>query len=76
MAELGIDTHLACFVRLALPAHIHALWRCVAHTVRLALSERPIRLSNAGGGVSWLHVRVEPVPNYYAYRTYAQDRPD
>ena len=63
--------HLARFVRGAPKAQIHHLWQCVAKTVKANLSERPLWLSTAGGGVSWLHVRIEAVPKYYSYRPYA-----
>lgn len=63
--------HLRAFVRGAPPGQVHALWRLVAHTARRALSDRRLWVSTAGGGVSWLHVRLEGVPKYYAYRPYA-----
>jgi len=40
------------------------------------LSSRPVWLSTAGGGVSWLHVRLDDRPKYYhhaAYRVIAGD---
>lgn len=46
------------------------LWRCVAETMLRRLSGRPLWLSTAGAGVAWLHVRVDPVPKYYAYPPY------
>lgn len=65
--------HLARFVREAPEAQVHHLWQCVASHVKVRLSERALWLSTAGGGVSWLHVRIEGVPKYYAYRPYARD---
>jgi len=65
--------HLARFVREAPKPQIHHLWQCVADAVKANLSERPLWLSTAGDGVSWLHVRVEGTPKYYAYRPYAND---
>src|SRR5262249_48176776 len=56
--------HLAAFVRGAPESQIHHLWQCVAETVRSRLSAQPIWLSTAGGGVAWLHVRVEAAPKY------------
>jgi hypothetical protein len=65
--------HLAAFVRGAPAAQIHRLWQSVANGVRAALADRPLWLSTAGGGVSWLHVRIEGTPKYYAYRPYADE---
>jgi hypothetical protein len=50
---------------------VHALWQCVAETALARLSAAPLWISTAGGGVAWLHVRVEGAPKYYAYRPYA-----
>jgi hypothetical protein len=63
--------HFARFVRGAPEAQVHALWTCVAETVLARLSDRRLWVSTAGGGVAWLHVRVENEPKYYAYRPYA-----
>ena len=65
--------HLAAFVRGAPREQVHALWRCVAETAQAALSDRPLWISTAGGGVNWLHVRIEGTPKYYAYRPYAAE---
>jgi hypothetical protein len=62
--------HLASFMRQAPIAQQHALWRIVAETVQDNLSSQPLWLSTAGGGVAWLHVRLDSRPNYYSYRTY------
>lgn len=62
--------HLKVFLQRAPAAQLHALWHCVAVTARQRLSDRPLWISTAGGGVSWLHVRLERVPKYYAYRPY------
>lgn len=66
-------THLAAFVRNAAQPQIHALWQCAATTVLAQLSEGPLWLSTAGGGVAWLHMRIERTPKYYAYRPYANE---
>jgi hypothetical protein len=73
LAEPLNYAHLARFVRGAPPAQVHHLWQCVAKTVKANVSSHPLWLSTAGGGVSWLHVRVEGVPKYYSYRPYAND---
>ena len=73
IVEPGAYTHLANFARRAPPAQVAALWACVAATAREKLSAKPLWISTAGGGVSWLHVRIEGSPKYYAYRPYAAD---
>ncbi len=73
IAELDACTHLANCVRRAPADQVAALWACVAATARKKLSLAPLWISTAGGGVSWLHVRIEGVPKYCAYRPYAND---
>ena len=71
IAEPGAYTHLSNFVRHAPSDQVVALWACVAATARSKVSEMPLWVSTAGGGVSWLHVRIEGTPKYYAHRPYA-----
>jgi hypothetical protein len=33
---------------------------------------KPVWLSTAGAGVSWLHVRLDDRPKYYGYRPYQE----
>lgn len=64
--------HLAAFVRDAPPAQQQQLWKTVGDALQSRLSQRPVWLSTAGAGVSWLHVRLDDRPKYYghgAYRT-------
>lgn len=63
--------HLAAFLRRGPPAQVHALWQCVAETALARLGPAPLWISTAGGGVTWLHVRIEGEPKYYGYRPYA-----
>lgn len=73
LADANTYCHLARFVRGAPMAQVHHLWQRVAQVVQADLSARPLWLSTAGGGVSWLHVRIEGVPKYYRHRPYATD---
>jgi len=75
LGEASSYTHLGRFLRGAGAAQAHALWRCVAQTAQRRLSAAPLWISTAGGGVAWLHVRVENTPKYYSYRPYADDLP-
>ncbi|MGE0605735.1 MAG: hypothetical protein AB7O62_01320 [Pirellulales bacterium] len=67
--------HLAAFVRSAPPAQWHTLFGRVGETVLSRLGERPIWLSTAGAGVSWLHVRLDSSPKYYGYQPYKTASP-
>ena len=65
--------HLAAFVREAPEAQRHALWRAVGEAMARRVGPRPVWLSTAGGGVSWLHVRLDDRPKYYSYAPYRQE---
>ncbi|PWQ96791.1 DUF6940 family protein [Leucothrix arctica] len=59
--------HLAAFLRQA-PAEQHdAFWKVLGGTVKFMLDKNSIWVSTAGGGVAWLHARVDNQPKYYAY---------
>ena len=64
--------HLATFTREAPKTQNHSLWQSVGEAVQKRLSDKPIWLSTAGGGVSWLHVRLDSYPKYYRYSPYKQ----
>jgi len=64
--------HLAAFVRLAPESQLDAFWRIIGATVKSQLTDNPIWLSTAGGGVAWLHVRLDARPKYYGYSQYKQ----
>jgi hypothetical protein len=62
--------HLAAFVRKAPSRQIHLLWAAVGEAMTRRLGTEPVWLSTAGAGVSWLHVRLDSRPKYYAYTPY------
>jgi uncharacterized protein DUF6940 len=64
--------HLAAFVRSAPKQHVDHVWQAVGKAVQERLSEKPVWLSTAGLGVSWLHVRLDSRPKYYGYRPYTR----
>ena len=70
--QISAYGHLAVFTREAPKAQNHALWQVVGETLQKRLSDQPIWLSTAGGGVSWLHVRLDSYPKYYGYSPYKQ----
>jgi hypothetical protein len=62
--------HLAAFVRQAPDMQQHQFWQLVAKTMQQRLGPKPVWLSTAGAGVSWLHVRLDDRPKYYGYAPY------
>lgn len=62
--------HLAAFVRNAPDTQVCNLWRVVGETLNRIVDNRPKWLSTAGGGVAWLHVRIDDRPKYYGYSKY------
>lgn len=62
--------HLAAFVRQAPEAQRHALWALVGAAMQRRLGNKPVWLSTAGAGVSWLHVRLDDRPKYYGHVPY------
>lgn len=62
--------HLAAFVRLAPLSQRQSLWRSVGENLGRIMGDQPVWLSTAGGGVSWLHVRLDNRPKYYCFRPY------
>ncbi len=63
-------SHLAAFYREAPLVQQRALWQVLGREAKALLSERPIWLSVAGGGVNWLHLRIDSRPKYYRYGPY------
>jgi uncharacterized protein DUF6940 len=64
--------HLGTFVRNAPESQRDALWQAVGEAMINRLGEKPVWLSTAGGGVSWLHVRLDDRPKYYGFAPYRQ----
>lgn len=70
LAERSCYCHLAAFVRGAPAQQRDALWQRTAKATLDRVGERAVWLSTAGGGVPWLHVRLDDRPKYYAHRPY------
>lgn len=63
--------HLAGFLRNATIDRTRNLWKLVGKELLvLELSNNQYWLSTAGGGVPWLHVRIDPEPKYYQFHPY------
>jgi hypothetical protein len=72
MAEPSAYGHLAAFVRQAPERQRHALWQAVGEAMARRIGSKPVWLSTAGAGVSWLHVRLDDRPKYYGFGPYRQ----
>jgi hypothetical protein len=64
--------HLGAFVRRAPDSQKHALWALVGAAMQRRIGNKPVWLSTAGAGVSWLHVRLDDRPKYYGHIPYRQ----
>lgn len=62
--------HLAAFLRVAPASQTDAIWQVISREVRGRIGSTPIWLSTAGGGVAWLHVRIDSRPKYYGHTSY------
>jgi len=63
--------HFAAFLRGAPRSQIDALWLRIGQEMQTRSSQPgPIWLNTAGGGVAWLHVRLDSRPKYYRYAPY------
>lgn len=68
--DISAYGHLAAFMRHAPRVQVDAFWRIISITVSSKLGHGPLWLSTAGGGVAWLHVRLDTRPKYYGYSPY------
>lgn len=75
--DLGGPTqanYLLSFLRTAADDQIDRLWEAVGLAALDRFGDRPVWVSTSGGGVPWLHVRVDSRPKYYTHDPYR--RPD
>jgi hypothetical protein len=64
--------HIAAFTREAPEKQNHSLWMEVGKGMEGELGDEPVWLSTAGGGVDWVHVRLDSWPKYYGYQPYKE----
>ena len=69
-APLSDYGHLGSFLRNSREPQQHLLWELVGAAMQRRISSMPVWLSTAGGGVAWLHVRMDNEPKYYCYSPY------
>jgi hypothetical protein len=70
--ESSCYSHLGSFLRSAPYSQRHTFWEMVGVAVIDNISAQPLWLNTAGGGVSWLHVRLDQRPKYYVYQPYRE----
>lgn len=63
-------SHIGVFTQNAPEKEQHALWQKTGVVTLKQLSGRPLWLNTAGGGVAWLHIRLDSRPKYYRHRPY------
>ncbi len=73
LAAASAYGHLAAFVRSAPEPQHDAFWQTVGDAMDRRVSTKPVWLSTAGAGVSWLHVRLDDRPKYYGHAPYRQE---
>lgn len=67
LSDTANYSHIASFHRSAPQSQQHAFWSAVAKAVQDRVGFAPLWLSTAGGGVDWLHVRLDDRPKYYRH---------
>jgi len=67
--------HLASWIRSADPQQVEAVWIALANAIQdWRTHERgTLWVSTAGGGVPWLHFRLDSRPKYYKHVAYRRD---
>ena len=64
--------YLRSFLRTAPEEQIQSFWAQAALAVQQRVNEVPVWVSTSGGGVPWLHLRLDDRPKYYTHRPYSQ----
>ncbi|MDJ0888113.1 MAG: hypothetical protein QNI89_12460 [Desulfobacterales bacterium] len=67
LADFG---HLGAYLRNARELQQDQLWKAVGSAMQRRISSQPVWLNTAGGGVAWLHIRLDDRPKYYGYAPY------
>lgn len=62
--------HISNYMKNASQEEIKDLWKNVGDSISENLSSKPLWISTAGDGVSWLHIRLDSYPKYYNYGEY------
>jgi hypothetical protein len=65
-------SHIGVFTDNAPKKQQFAFWQTVGRVTGNIISDHPIWLNTAGGGVAWLHVRLDSSPKYYRHQPYTK----
>ncbi|MDZ7680680.1 MAG: hypothetical protein U5J63_02945 [Fodinibius sp.] len=63
-------SHIGVFTEQAPQQQQHELWKKVGAVTKEQLTTKPLWLNTAGGGVAWLHMRLDSRPKYYNHHPY------
>lgn len=63
-------SHIGVFTESAPMEQQKVLWQTVGQVTEELISDQQLWLNTAGGGVAWLHVRLDSRPKYYRHRPY------
>lgn len=63
-------SHIGVFTGEAPIRQQHRLWQRVGEVTEELISDDPLWLNTAGGGVAWLHIRLDSRPKYYRHRPF------
>lgn len=66
----AVRSYLKSFLLTAPSEQVHEFWRACAAAIGARISERPVWVSTSGGGVAWLHLRLDDRPKYYSHTPY------
>lgn len=64
--------HLASFLAKAPAESVDDLLMALGEVALENVSEKPLWLSTSGGGVPWLHIRLDDKPKYYRWAAYTK----
>ena len=62
--------YLASFLRTAPEGQVDEFWRALGEAIEARVGRKPVWVSTSGGGVPWLHARLDDRPKYYTYGPY------
>lgn len=65
-------SHIGVFTQQAPISQQKKLWSTVGKITENKISDRSLWLNTAGGGVAWLHVRLDSAPKYYKHKPYTR----
>lgn len=63
-------SHIGVFTKNAPEELQLELWQTLGNVTNNHISDQPTWLNTAGGGVAWLHVRLDSSPKYYRHLPY------